>query len=138
AERAELKGRPVEVRTELLGDGDVLGGDAAVVLEVDGVGEAGGRSDEPLSAVAGGADQRVGVVGEQEDDDLMPCRGLDEVLDQSRKMVVKLPTNILAPHLTQGGQETPEQVFQGCHSEQGPRIGGGNRLLPSGLVLEVV
>ena len=37
AERAELEGGPVEVRIELLGDGDVLGGGAAVVLEVDGV-----------------------------------------------------------------------------------------------------
>ena len=63
AERAELEGGPVEVRIELLGDGDVLGGGAAVVLEVDGVGQGARRLDEALRAVAGGADHGVGVVG---------------------------------------------------------------------------
>ena len=62
AERAELERGPVEVRIELLGDGDVLGGGAAVVLEVDGVRQGAGRLDEALRAVAGGADEGVGVV----------------------------------------------------------------------------
>ena len=61
AERAELEGGPVEVRVELLGDGDVLGGGAAVVLELDGVRPGARRLDEALRAVAGGADQGVGV-----------------------------------------------------------------------------
>ena len=63
AERAELEGGPVEVRVELLGDGDVLGGGAAVVLEVGGVGPGAARLDEALRAVAGGTDEGVGVVG---------------------------------------------------------------------------
>ena len=39
AERTELECRPVKVRIELFGDGDVLGGGAAVVLEIDRVGQ---------------------------------------------------------------------------------------------------
>ena len=52
-----MEGGPIEVVVELLGDGDDLGGDAAVVLELDGVGQGAGRLDEKLRAVAGGADE---------------------------------------------------------------------------------
>ena len=64
-DRAELERAPVEVRAELLGDDDVVGGDLGGLLvgEFDRVGERAAGREESGGAVAGGAEQVVGVVG---------------------------------------------------------------------------
>ena len=64
-DRAELERGPVEVRAELLGDDDVVGGDLGGLLvgEFDRVGEGAAGGEEAGGAVAGGAEEVVGVVG---------------------------------------------------------------------------
>ena len=64
-DRAELERAPVEVRAELLGDDDVVGRDLGGLLvgEFDRVGERTAGGKESGRAVAGGAEEVVGVVG---------------------------------------------------------------------------
>ena len=62
AERAELECGPIQVRVELRRDGNVLRGQAAIVLEIDGVWKGAGRNEKALSAEACRADEGVGVM----------------------------------------------------------------------------
>ncbi len=63
AERAELERGPIQVGAERLVDGDILRRHAAVVFELDIVGQSPGRDEEPLRAISRGTDELVGVVG---------------------------------------------------------------------------
>ena len=63
-DRAELERAPVEVRAELLGDDDVVRGDLGGLLvgEFDRVGHRSAGSEVSRGAVAGGAEEVVGVM----------------------------------------------------------------------------
>ena len=65
-DRAELERAPIQVRAELLGDDDVVGGDLGgfLVGEFDRVGERAAGRDESDRPIARGAKEIVGIVRE--------------------------------------------------------------------------